>query len=83
MEKKIIFKFAYFLSTLLLKNRHKICLFFFTSFLIFESRSSNKNESLRIILIIKDKLGWILNERVIKYTNGINKKHHLSKWRAI
>ena len=83
MKKKIIFKFAYFLSTLLLKIPQKICLFFFSSFLIFESRSTNKNESHRSILILKDKLEWILNKRVIKYTNGIDKKHQLSKWRAI
>ena len=33
-----------------------------------------------MIFAVKDKLELILNERLIKYENGIYFKHHLIKW---
>ncbi len=62
------------------KNYFQIYLFFFTSFFIVESWVSNENESFRKIFAIKDKLEFILKERVIKHVNGIYYKHHLRKW---
>ncbi len=80
MKKKIILKFANFLSLIWLKIPSKIRLFFFTSFFIVESRGSNANNSLIRLFMIKDKLEWILNERAIKYGNGIHPKHYLTKY---
>ena len=80
MKKFFILKFAYFLSLIWLKIPSKIRLFFFTSFFIVESRGRNANDSLKRLFMIKDKLEWILNERAIKYGNGIHPKHYLTKY---
>ena len=69
MKKKIIFKFTYYSSTLSVTIPSVIS--FFSPFFIFESWCSNENESFRIFFAVKDKLEFILNERVIKYVNGI------------
>ena len=80
MKKNLILRVAYFLSIIWLRIPSKIRLFFFTSLFIIESRGSNSNESLKRIFNIKDKLEWILNERAIKYGDGIHPKHYLTKY---
>ena len=71
MQNKIIFKFIYYSSTLSLRIASEISLFFFSSFFIIESCCSNRNERFRMIFAVNDKLMSILNERIIKYVNGI------------
>ena len=67
-EKKIIFKFILFLIYFMLRTFLKLA-YSFLSFLFWVC-AVNENESFRRIAM-KDKLELILNERVIKYVNGI------------
>ena len=80
MNKKVILKFADFIYvfwSFIPKNIRK---FFFTSFLIIESRGSKTENGLKRIFEIKDKLDWIINERAIKYDKGIHPKHRLTEY---
>ena len=80
MNKKVILKFADFIYLFWSFIPKKIRKFFFTSFLIIESRGIKTENGLKRIFEIKDKLDWIINERAIKYGKGIHPKHRLTEY---
>ena len=80
MRKKIILSIAKVFSYFWLFIPSKIRRFLFTGFLILESRDSNQSKSIKNLFLIKDKLDWIINERALKYGNGIHPKHSLTKY---
>jgi SAM-dependent methyltransferase len=80
MKKNIILSIAKVFSYFWLFIPSKIRRFIFTSFLILESRDNNQSKSIKNLFLIKDKLDWIINERAIKYGNGIHPKHLLTNY---
>ena len=80
MRKNIILSIAKVFSYFWLFIPSKIRRFIFTSFLILESRDSNRSKSIKNLFLIKDKLEWIINERAINYGNGIHPKHLLTNY---
>ena len=80
MRKNIILSIAKVFSYFWLFIPSKIRRFIFTSFLILESRDSNRSKSIKNLFLIKDKLEWIINERAIKYGNGVHPKHLLTNY---
>ena len=42
---------------------------------LFLNLDSNRLKSIKNLFLIKDKLDWIINDRAIKYGNGIHPKH--------
>lgn len=79
-KKNILLLFANFFSLFWRLIPFKIREFLFTSLFIIESRGSSSKNSLKRIFIIKDKLEWIINERAIKYGNGIHPKHEVTTY---
>ena len=45
-----------------------------------ESRKNNTSISIKNLFLIKDKLDWIINERALKYGDGIHPKHSLTNY---
>ena len=80
MNKKIILKFATFISIFWKILPFKIREFLFTSLFIIESRGNDSKQSLKRVFMIKDKLEWIINERAISFGNGIHPKHELTTY---
>ncbi len=80
MRKNIILSIAKVFAYFWLFIPSKIRRFIFTSFLILESRDSNRSKSIKNLFLIKDKLEWIINERAIKYGNGVHPKHLLTNY---
>ena len=80
MRKKIILSIAKVFSCFWLFIPSKIRRFLFTGFLILESRDSKQSKSIKNLFLIKDKLDWIINERAIKYGNGVHPKHLLTNY---
>ena len=80
MRKNIILSIAKVSSYFWLFLQSKIRRFIFTGFLILESRDSNRLKSIKNLFLIKDKLDWIINERAIKYGNGIHPKHLITNY---
>ena len=80
MRKNIILSIAKVFSYFWLFIPSKIRRFIFTGFLILESRDSNQSKSIKNLFLIKDKLDWIINERAIKYGNGVHPKHLLTNY---
>ena len=80
MRKNIILSIAKVFSYFWLLIPSKIRRFLFTSFLILESRDSKQSKSIKNLFLIKDKLEWIINERAIKYGNGVHPKHLLTNY---
>ncbi len=80
MIKKLILKLADLFSLFWKIIPFKIRKFIFVSLFILESRDHRPQNGLKRIFYIKDKLEWILNERAIKYGNGIHPKHRLTNY---
>ena len=80
MSKKLILKLADIISIFWKIVPFKVRKFFFTSLFIVESRDKKINNGLKRIFFIKDKIDWIINERAIKYDNGIHPKHRLTNY---
>ena len=80
MKKNIILVIAKILSYPWLLVPHKLRRFVFTSFFILESRENDPSISLKNLFLIKDKLDWIINERALKYGEGIHPKHKLTNY---
>ena len=80
MRKNLILNIAKVFSYFWLFIPSKIRRFIFTSFLILESRDNNQSKSIKNLFLIKDKLDWIINERAIKYGNGVHPKHFLTNY---
>ena len=80
MKKNIILKFATLVSLFWLCLPFKLRKFIFTSLFIIESRGMYPEKGLTSLFLIKDKLDWIINERALKYGNGIHPKHSLTKY---
>ena len=80
MRKNFILGLAKVLSYLWLFIPNKIRRFIFTSFFILESRDNSTSKSIKNLFLIKDKLDWIINERAIKYGNGVHPKHLLTNY---
>ena len=80
MKKNIILVFAKFFSYPWLLVPTKLRRFIFTCFFILESRDSNPSISMKNLFLIKDKLDWIINERALKYGEGIHPKHKLTDY---
>ena len=80
MKKSLILKFANLISFFWLCIPKKIRQFFFTSFFIIESRGKKTEKGLQRVFEIKDKLDWIINERAIRYEDGIHPKHRLTRY---
>ena len=53
---------------------------FLTVLLIIESRNRDSKNGLINLLLLEDKLNWILNERAMKYGSGKHPKHGLIKY---
>lgn len=49
-----------------------------TGLMILESRGSRSADGLRRLLVLKDKLEWIINERALAYGRGEHPKHRLT-----
>lgn len=54
--------------------------FFITGLLMLESRGRRPADGLRRILLIKDNLEWIINERALAYGEGQHPKHRLTNY---
>ena len=80
MKKTTILALAKFFSYPWLLVPTKLRRFIFTSFFILESRESNSLISIKNLFLIKDKLDWIINERALKYGEGIHPKHKLTNY---
>ena len=80
MNKKFLLFLANFISLFWRLLPFKLREFLFTSLLIIESRGKNSKAGLKRIFKIKDKLEWIINERAIKYGNGIHPKHNVTDY---
>ena len=80
MKKNIILALAKIFSYPWLLFPTRLRRFIFTSFFILESRESNPSISIRNLFLIKDKLDWIINERALKYGEGIHPKHKLTNY---
>ena len=80
MKKNIILKLAKIFSYIWLLIPSKLRRFIFTSFFILESRENNPTISIKNMFLIKDKLDWIINERALKYGDGIHPKHKLTNY---
>ncbi len=80
MNKKIVLKFANFISFFWRLIPFKVREFLFTSLFIIESRGHNSKSGLKRVFKIKDKLEWIINERAINYGNGIHPKHRVTTY---
>ena len=78
--KKTILNIAKIFSYLWLLIPPKLRRFLFTSFLILESRDNNTSQSIKNLFLIKDKLDWIINERALKFGEGIHPKHSLTNY---
>ncbi len=53
---------------------------FFTGTLVLESRSRDPANGLRRLLVLKDRLEWVINERALAYGNGEHPKHRLTRY---
>lgn len=51
-----------------------------TAILIIESRHWSSAKGLKNMFAIEDKVNWIINERAMRYGNGIHPKHRLTKY---
>ncbi len=80
--RELVLKFANITSILWLLFPSRIRIFFITSLFILESRDRNTKKGLIRIFRIKDKLEWIINERSLKYENGIHPKHRLTDYHS-
>ncbi len=80
MKKNIILGVAKLLSYSWLLIPTKLRRYIFTSFFILESRDNNPLISIKNLFLIKDKLDWIINERALKYGDGIHPKHQLTSY---
>ena len=80
MVKKSLLLFASFISIFWRLFPFKLREFIFTALFIVESRGRNSKSGLKRIFKIKDKLEWIINERAIKYGDGIHPKHKVTTY---
>ena len=80
MYKKILLSLANLISFFWRLLPYKLRHFIFTSLFIIESRGRNSELGLKRIFYIKDKLEWIINERAIKFGNGIHPKHNVTSY---
>ena len=80
MNKKFLLFLANLISLFWRLLPFKLREFLFTSLLIIESRGKNSKAGLKRVFKIKDKLEWIINERAIKYGNGIHPKHYVTDY---
>ena len=80
MKKRTILNIAKIFSYFWLLIPAKLRRFLFTSFLILESRDNNTSQSIKNLFLIKDKLDWIINERALKFGEGIHPKHSLTNY---
>jgi 2-polyprenyl-3-methyl-5-hydroxy-6-metoxy-1,4-benzoquinol methylase len=82
--KKIIIYIANLLSFIWKIIPEKLRLFFLFSLLLIESRSAynSKEDSLRNIFFLKDKITWIINERAMAFHNGVHPKHKLTNYHS-
>ena len=80
--RELVLKFANLISILWLLFPSRIRNFIITSLFILESRDRNTKKGLIRIFRIKDKLEWIINERSLKYENGIHPKHRLTDYHS-
>lgn len=80
MNKKFLLFLANFISFFWRLLPFNLREFLFTSLLIIESRGKNSKAGLKRVFKIKDKLEWIINERAIKYGNGIHPKHKVTDY---
>ena len=80
MKKNIILSIAKILSYIWFFLPYKIRRFIFTSFFILESRNNNPSISIKNLFLTKDKLDLVINERALKYGNGIHPKHSLTNY---
>ena len=79
MTKKIILKISEVLSIFWHIIPSKIRITFITGLLVLESRG-NAFSGIKQLFLIKDNLDLVINERALKYGNGIHPKHSLTKY---
>lgn len=58
----------------------KVRVHFLTFIFVLESRSGNAAKGLRNLLIHKDNLNWVINERALAYGNSVHPKHRLTNY---
>lgn len=80
MKKRTILNIAKIFSFFWLLIPPKLRRFLFTSFFILESRDNNTSQSIKNLFLIKDKIDWIINERALKFGEGIHPKHSLTNY---
>ena len=80
MKRNFILGFAKLFSYIWLLIPTKLRRYIFTSFFILESRQNNPLISIKNLFLIKDKLDWIINERALKFGEGIHPKHSLTNY---
>lgn len=76
--KFVLLKFANFLALMWRLVPPPLRLGFYTGLLILESRAHNPADGLRRLLILKDRLEWVINERALAYGQGEHPKHRLT-----
>lgn len=75
--KSFLLKIIYIISLPWKLIPSKIRSFIFTGLLLLESRGRDTSQGLKRLLLIKDRLEWIINERALKNGNGVHLKHRL------
>tara|TARA_Y100000589_G_C27190419_1_gene644559 strand:- start:701 stop:1465 length:765 start_codon:yes stop_codon:yes gene_type:complete len=80
MKKNFLLLIANIISLFWRLLPFKIRDFIFTSLFIVESRGKNSKAGLKRMFFIKDKLEWVINERAIKYGEGIHPKHRVTPY---
>ena len=76
--KFILLKFANFLALIWGLVPRPLRVGLFTGLLILESREQNPADGLRRLLMLKDRLEWVINERALAYGQDEHPKHRLT-----
>ncbi len=79
MNKKALLIFANLLSLFWRLTPRNFRLYLYTGLFIVESRG-DKAKGLRQLLLLRDKLDLVINERATAYGNGIHPKHRLTNY---
>lgn len=80
--KKTILIILTFLSLFWRLIPSKIRRYFLTFIFILESRSQNPANGLKNLLLHKDNLNWVINERALAYGNNEHPKHRLTNYHS-
>ncbi len=78
--KPLLLKIANAVSRLWQLMPTRLRLGFLTGLIVLESRGSNSGDGLSRLMLLKDRLEWIINERALAYGHGEHPKHRLTEY---